>query len=87
MSHNLLSGVLSTFGLVPALKDLINALKESTQYTIELQTHGMQVRIASDLEINIYRIFQELFNNTIRHAKANRIEIDITRFDNQLTIM
>ncbi len=87
LSHNLVSGVLSNFGLIPALNDLITALKESSTLIIDMHVHSMEARIDSDTEINMYRIFQELFNNTIRHAKATRIEIDISRFDNQLVFI
>lgn len=87
VSHNLVSGVLSTFGLVPALNDLTKALSESSGLGIELMVHGMNDRLASDIEINVYRILQELFNNTIRHAKASRVDIDINHFGGQLTVM
>lgn len=87
VSHNLVSGVLSTFGLVPALKDLIQALKESSALAIELQVHGMNERMDSELEINLYRILQELFNNTIRHAKAGRVDIELSRHPNELTLI
>ncbi|MES2726953.1 MAG: sensor histidine kinase [Bacteroidota bacterium] len=87
VSHNLVSGVLSTFGLIPALNDLTTALKETSTLHIDMHVHGMETRIESDVEINMYRIFQELFNNTIRHAKATHIEIDISRFDNQLVLI
>lgn len=87
VSHNLVSGVLSTFGLIPALNDLVAALKETSELRIDMHVHGMEARIESDIEINMYRIFQELFNNTIRHANATQIEIDISRFDNQLVLI
>lgn len=87
VSHNLVSGVLSTFGLVPALKDLIQALKESSALVIEMQVHGMNERMDSELEINLYRILQELFNNTIRHAKAGRVDIELSRHPNELTLI
>lgn len=87
VSHNLVSGVLSTFGLLPALNDLAQALCESSHLQIDIQTHGMDVRMESDTEIHIYRMLQELFNNTIRHAQATEVHIDLSRFGNQLTLM
>jgi two-component system NarL family sensor kinase len=87
VSHNLVSGVLSTFGLLPALNDLAQALRESSQLQINIQSHGIDTRMESDTEIHLYRMLQELFNNTIRHAQATEVNIDLSRFGNQLTLM
>jgi two-component system, NarL family, sensor kinase len=85
VSHNLVSGVLSTFGLVPALSDLAKALEESSHLTINLTTHGFDKRMPGNVEINLYRIFQELLNNTLRHAQATQVDIDLTMYNKQLT--
>ncbi len=87
VSHNLVSGVLSTFGLLPALNDLAQALRDSSQLQINIQSHGIDTRMETDTEIHIYRMLQELFNNTIRHAQATEVNIDLSRFGNQLTLM
>lgn len=85
VSHNLVSGLLSTFGLVPALRDLLDALTQSSGISFHLEAHGLQERIPPEAETNLYRVFQELLNNTLRHAKATRVDIELTLFNNQLT--
>jgi two-component system NarL family sensor kinase len=86
VSHNLVSGVLDTFGLVPALYDLREALSKSG-LEVTITCHEMESRVPKQVEINLYRVFQELLNNTIRHAEATRADIEITRFREQLTVI
>lgn len=85
VSHNLVSGTLSAFGLIPALTDLLNALEESSYLHISLTTNGLERRMPGNVEINIYRIFQELLNNTLRHAQASQVDIELSLFNAQLT--
>lgn len=86
VSHNLVSGVLDTFGLVPALYDLREALSKSG-LEVSISCHEMESRVPKHVEINLYRVFQELLNNTIRHAGATKADIEITRFRDQLTVI
>jgi two-component system NarL family sensor kinase len=86
VSHNLVSGVLDTFGLVPALNDLKDALSKSGT-DISISCYNMEARVPKHIEISLYRIFQELINNTIRHAAATRIDIEINRFENRLSLI
>lgn len=85
VSHNLVSGLLSTFGLVPALRDLLDALTQSSGITFHMEVHGIDQRVPAEVETNVYRVFQELLNNTLRHAKANRVDIELSLFNQQLT--
>lgn len=86
VSHNLVSGVLDTFGLVPALFDLREALS-SSGLEMSIHSHGMDARVPREVEINLYRIIQELLNNTIRHAGATRVDIEISRVREELTMI
>ncbi len=86
VSHNLVSGVLDTFGLIPALLDLKEALSKNG-LEISITSYNMSARVPKVVEINLYHMMQELFNNTIRHANATAVTIDITRHKNQLTLI
>ncbi len=87
ISHNMISGVLTKFGLIAALNELKSGLESTNTLQVELIDHGFDNRIDNHIEINIYRIIQELISNTIKHANATEISIQLLKRDNALQIM
>lgn len=87
IAHNMESGVLQSFGLLAALDDLKDTLKNTGALQIVISSFGMGERLSSDIEITVYRVIQELLSNTIRHSGAKKITIDLTRSREQLTVM
>ncbi len=60
------------FGLDTALKDFCNDINQSGALQVSYQSIGMaNVEIEQTTAITIYRIVQELINNTMKHAAAN----------------
>ena len=86
ISHNIASGVLTKFGLVPALEDLKGTLEESKKVKVEFIAHGLYDRLDNDVEIAIYRIIQELVSNILKHAEAENITIQIINREKDLHI-
>lgn len=78
ISHNMMPGSLIQMGLIPALEDLFETINSSHVLRIYF-TSDLQASIGESKEINIYRIIQEILNNTIKHAKANTVHISITK--------
>lgn len=87
IAHNMESGVLLNFGLVAALEDLRDMLKNTGDFNFVLNIFGLNERLSSDIEITVYRVIQELLSNTIRHSGAKKITIDLTRSAEQLTVV
>ena len=87
IAHNMESGVLQSFGLLAALDDLKDTLKNTGALQIVISSFGMGERLSSDIEITVYRVIQELLSNTIRHSGAKKITIDLTRSREQLTVI
>lgn len=79
IAHNMLSGVLTKFGLMAALYDLKDTLESSDQFEVNLGSIQFDERLDSETEIHIYRIIQELISNTLKHAKATRIDLELKR--------
>ncbi len=79
ISHNMLSGVLTKFGLVAALNNLKETVADGRQLSVHLKTQRFDERLDTDKEIHLYRIVQELLSNTLRHAEASKFDIDLTR--------
>lgn len=86
ISHNMLSGVLTKFGLVAALIDLKETLEGTGNLSVRLKTIQFDERLETDKELNLYRIVQELVSNTLRHSKANKLDIRLEKKDSSLFI-
>ena len=87
ISHDLHSGVLKNFGLTIALQDLINTIELSGSLKVELQITGDKYPIEASVEVEIYRIIQELFSNTLKHAQANLVTLQIIITAKQINII
>lgn len=78
ISRNLQPGALRQLGLVSALKDLINRFEGEAYPDIFFQYYNIDEKLDDMTALSIYRIIQELINNTIKHAAADEILIQLT---------
>ncbi len=85
--HNVLPPVLTDFGFIDALKALSEKIETATGVKIKLIKNIGDERFAPSIELALYRIVQEIFSNTIKHADANVIQVTLNREDNFLVIM
>jgi len=68
-------------GLVPALEYDLDRLRQHLhEVRITLHAPGLEkVRLESDAEISIFRIYQEALTNAVKHAQAKTIDIRLQR--------
>ena len=83
IAYNLSPHVLRNFGLIPGINSLINKINETRTLRIEFKPE-LNERLDENIESSIFRIISELLNNTIKHAGANKVEITIKKYKNQL---
>lgn len=77
ISNNLRPYALSTFGLIPALEDLIQKSNLVGQTHLVLERYGELPSLGSEASVMIYRVVQELLNNALKHAQAQTITVQI----------
>jgi len=87
IAHNMVSGVLTKFGLVAALEDLKNTIEGTNTFQIELTTHGLDDRLENNLEMELYGIVQELIHNIIKHAKAKEVSVQLLKSINGINLI
>ena len=75
ISYNLLPNTLVRKGVVYATQEFIDKL-DNTQLKINFSSDAIQLN--TDMAVNIFRIFQEIVHNTIKHARATTLDITIT---------
>jgi two-component system NarL family sensor kinase len=83
IARNMMPESLLLLGLEPVLKDMCDSLStDETQ--VVFQAFGIDAGIHQEIQVNIYRIVQELLTNAVRHAHASEILVqcsqNFTRF-------
>lgn len=86
ISNNLSPHLLESFGIVKALKSFVRKLEDNNEINIQINTNIKANRFNSETETVVYRILCELLNNTLKHAEANNIYIDIIKEKDTLNI-
>ncbi|MCU0434559.1 MAG: sensor histidine kinase [Bacteroidia bacterium] len=80
-------GELVTFGLVKAIESLCNNISGLNKLKIEFQANGLDNRLDSITEFNIYQIVRELLANVMRHADASEVTIQLQRQNGNINLM
>ena len=87
VAHNMMPEALVRFGLDTALKDFCNDINQSGALKINYQSIGLEgISIDQTVAITLYRIIQELINNTMKHAKATSAIVQVTKSNGQLAV-
>lgn len=86
ISHNLLPNALERRGLVEATREFIQQVSEQQPLAIELRTKG-DIRVQPEKAIHIFRIIQEIVQNTLKHAKAKQLQISLSQDDGLLMLL
>lgn len=85
ISYNLLPNTLVRKGLVKAVDEYINRLSDVHTLNIRF-TFDENLVTPKEQEINIYRVIQEIVHNTIKHAKAEQLKIELRNSGNNLLL-
>ncbi|WP_046755819.1 sensor histidine kinase [Kordia jejudonensis] len=76
IAHNLLPPILEKFGLGAALEELCDEFSNSKKVNVTSKIAYEAKRLDKDEELHVFRIAQELMNNSMRHGKAKEIELN-----------
>ena len=88
MSNALMPASIDDFGIGVTLTNYIENLNRSTSMNIEYEdlTKQENSNISDHQGINLFRISQELINNSLKHAKAKNIRITLSEFDEFISL-
>lgn len=77
VAHSLMPETLIHYGLKTAFNDFITELNSGTSKSISFRFSGEDLRYDSQLELTLYRIAQELVNNSLKHSSAMNIDLQL----------
>jgi signal transduction histidine kinase len=87
ISHNMMPGILTKLGLDEAIEDLFDNINDTPGITAILNiTNEEEKRLPENTEIMIYRMVQEMVNNTLKYAGADKVTLDLIYEDETVSL-
>jgi signal transduction histidine kinase len=87
IAHNMMPHALMKMGLIPALEDLAGNIQSANGLRVSLKCIDITTQLSDEKEVVVYRIAQELCNNVIRHAEANKLLIQLSQHNGTLSLV
>ena len=87
ISHQLMPGLLIKGGLKAAIDELVMYMNSSGNTKVYFDIVGFDQRPSETIEINLYRIIQELLANIVKYAEAKEVHIQLTKEAETITLM
>lgn len=79
ISKRLSAPTLGKISLCDSIRELVDSVNLTNRLSIDYQINGLEsCCISQDLHLAIYRIIQEMLNNTLKYAQASNFNITIT---------
>jgi signal transduction histidine kinase len=75
---------LDDFGLAAALEHLTASFQEQTGIQVDFGAALGEGRLPGEVETALYRIVQESLTNVVKHARARRVSISLTRMQHSV---
>jgi signal transduction histidine kinase len=86
ISNNLMPRVIHEYGVVKAIQAFCNKINLTNRIKIEFSSSGVDQSMDKNIQLILFRVISELINNTIKHAKANLITINIEAKDQRIRV-
>ena len=77
ISNNLTPQIISTYGLVKSIDSFKNKINATHKLEISFTNRNIPDNLEKTIKLTLFRIITELINNSIKHASANNIFIDL----------
>lgn len=87
LSHQLMPLTLKLLGLIAAMEEVCNKALSGSNIRYELNAESITERLPFKLETSLYRIFQELIQNIVKHSKATEVIIQLILKNNTINLI
>ncbi len=86
IANNLRPNIITRFGLIASVKSFCENINETGLIKVIFNS-DIKKDLDKEVEVTLFRIIKELINNTLKHASANHIEIDLLLNKKLLTLI
>ena len=87
VARNMMPQALLNYGLKEAISEFCDSIDTKGRLKIKYQFFGFEKRIQQNIELTIYRIFQELVNNIIKHSKATEAVVQFIQEEERISLL
>lgn len=84
--NNLNPAFLNKYGLVKSLENLCDKINNTGKVYFELQVENLHYHLSKSNEAILYKICNELINNTLKHSGAKTAKIYLSNFKNTISL-
>jgi len=86
ISNNLMPRVIHEYGLEKAVESFCNKVNKTNKINIDFKFSGIDRSLDKNVELILFRVISELINNTLKHAKAKNVAIDLEKNENKIRL-
>jgi PAS domain S-box-containing protein len=79
ISYSLHPAMLEDLGLIPAIKWFAEKFVKGKKLRIKIESMGFDKEPPQQIALTLYRVAQEALSNVLRHARAERVTVTITK--------
>lgn len=87
ISHELMPQTLKEYGLKVAIEDVCQKILASSGIQYEVYSALTDERMENKIEVTLYRIFQELVHNIIKHSHATEVLVQLRKMNNHVLLV
>ncbi len=87
ISHDLMPALLVRSGLIPAVEELSIKMNTNGKLSLFVEHDNKAEPFPKETEIHLFRIIQEILNNSVKHSGANEVHIQFTNENDHLSLM
>jgi signal transduction histidine kinase len=77
LSHNQSSWILKRYGLVKAIEEQAVLIANEFNMKVNMDFFGMEKELPYEIQLNLYRSFQEAVHNTVKYACATKVDLQL----------
>ncbi|GEM_PF-2586047 len=79
ISYSLHPSMLEELGLIPAIHYYVDRFIKSDSLNVDVEAIGFDEKLSPQVALTLYRVIQEALANAVKHAKADRIALTLTK--------
>lgn len=87
ISHNMIPSVLDQYGLEYAIHETCEVIAKDHGIEVDFIPFGLEQEIDAAMQVNIYRIVQELLRNVVNHAQAKSVIVQLAQENNNINLI